>query len=85
MVKVLDEQDIESKAREYEERLRAEYGLETEKREHFLKPVERRFIKRDRENTTILCGGLTPAHEEPVTSAIPGPVYNVQPIPRPDY
>ena len=84
MVKVLDEQDIESKAREYEERLRAEYGLNPEKREHFLKPVERRFVKRDRENTTILWGGLTLAHEELVTEAMRGLGYKVQPIPCPD-
>ena len=84
MVRFLEENEIEEKAREYENRLRAEFGLDEVKREHYRKPVERRFTQRDKATTTILWGGLTLAHEEFVSEAMRGLGYIVEPIPVPD-
>ncbi len=84
MVKILDEQEIESRAREFERQLRADYGLDEKGPDHFKRPRERRFTKSEKASTTILWGGLTLAHEELVTASMRGLGYKVDHIPCPD-
>lgn len=84
MVKMLDEREIEAKAREYEAKLRVEAGLDSGDTEQWLRPEERRFTKDQIPSTTILFGGLTLAHEELVRESMRGLGYNVQNLPTPD-
>ncbi len=84
MVKVLDEQDIETQAKQYEEQLRKEMGLEDKEVEHFQKPYEFNWPKDEKDTTTILWGGFTLAHEELVNEAMKGLGYKVQLLPCPD-
>ncbi|MDA1256767.1 MAG: 2-hydroxyglutaryl-CoA dehydratase [Chloroflexi bacterium] len=84
MVKVLEEQEIEAKAREYEQKLRAEMGLDSDAPTQYLRPEELRFTKDQIPSTTILFGGLTLAHEELVREAMRGLGYRVQNLPTPD-
>jgi len=84
MSQVFNEEEIEAKAREYEEALRAEMGLESETASHFARPPERPFTRDQRDSTTILFGGLSVAHEQLVTEAMRGMGYLVRPLPTPD-
>ena len=54
------------------QRLEKEYGVEAKKIDHFKRPFEHAFKKSDRENTTILFGGLTWKHEKLIQGALEG-------------
>ena len=84
MAKVMDKQEIEAKAQEYEAKLRAEMGLEAKQVDHFMKPLERAWTKDQKDSTTILFGGLTKAHEEMAAYAMTGLGYNLRILPTPD-
>ena len=84
MVKVLDEQDIETQAQEYEAKLRKEMGLEAPEVDHFLKPFERPWTKDQKDSVTILFGGMTAAHDELVREGMTGLGYNIRLLPCPD-
>ena len=84
MVKLLDEQDVETQAQEYEAKLRKEMGLEIIEVDHFLKPFERPWTKDQKDNVTILFGGMTAAHDELVKAGMTGLGYNIRLLPCPD-
>ena len=84
MAKIMDQQEIEAKTREYEEKLRQEMGLDKKEVHHFEKPLERPWTKDQKESTTILFGGLTVAHEEMALEAMRGLGYNLRRLPVPD-
>ena len=84
MVQILDEQEVEAKAKAYEEKLREEMGLKAKDVRHFEKPFERPWNKDERDSTTILFGGLTLAHEELVGEAMRGLGYNMRRLPDAD-
>ncbi|MBX7047089.1 MAG: activator of (R)-2-hydroxyglutaryl-CoA dehydratase [Ignavibacteria bacterium] len=65
-------------------RLEQEYGVEAKKIDHFKRPFERAFKKNERENTTILFGGLTWKHEKLIKGALEGLGYKTDYIPVPD-
>jgi hypothetical protein len=68
----------------YEAQLRKELGIEPEEVRHFTRPEERPFLKQTRENTTILFGGLTVAHDQLIQQAVRGLGYKVLPLDVPD-
>ena len=84
MVKVLEEREIEAQAQAYEDKLRADMGLESETVEHFERPEELRFTRSQRDSTTILFGGLTLAHDELTEEALIGLGYKVRHLLPPD-
>ncbi len=61
----------------------AEAGIPTEKPKHFKRPEERIFTRQDRDNTTILFGGLTLRHERLLRSAFKSLGYNLSLVPTP--
>ncbi len=61
----------------------AEAGIVDEKPKHFKRPEERVFTRQDRENTTILFGGLTLRHERLLRSAFKSLGYNLSLVPTP--
>lgn len=65
-------------------RLEQEYGVEAKKIDHFKRPFERAFKKNERDNTTILFGGLTWKHEKLIKGALEGLGYKTDYIPVPD-
>ena len=65
------------------ERLLAKAGLGRAK-DHFQRPAERPFPRRERARTTLLFGGLTVKHEELIKAAIEGLGYKVENLPVPD-
>jgi predicted nucleotide-binding protein (sugar kinase/HSP70/actin superfamily) len=69
-----------------EERLRLEkeYGIESKPIDHFKRPFERMFTKDQRENTTILFGGLTWKHEKLIRGVLEGLGYKAKEIPTPN-
>ncbi|MFQ5875025.1 MAG: 2-hydroxyglutaryl-CoA dehydratase, partial [Dehalococcoidia bacterium] len=83
MVQTTADKEIEEQIEAYEAGLREKYGL-AQKVEHFKKPVERPFTRKERESTTILWSGLTLAHEQLMTAAVEHLGYHVQPLPCPD-
>ena len=93
MVKVIDEQDIETQVeqqdietqvKQYEEQLRSEMGLELKQVDHFAKPYERPWRKDQKDSVTILFGGMTAAHDELVKEGMTGLGYNIRLLPCPD-
>jgi predicted nucleotide-binding protein (sugar kinase/HSP70/actin superfamily) len=65
-------------------RLARELGIDEQLRQHFKKPVENPFIKSQRENTTILFGGLTWRHEHLIHGALEGLGYKCEYVPTPN-
>jgi predicted nucleotide-binding protein (sugar kinase/HSP70/actin superfamily) len=59
------------------ERLMKEAGLSVGRAEHFRRPTERMFTKAERENVTVLFGGLTMRHEELILAGLQGLGYKV--------
>jgi len=51
---------------------------------HYTRPVERPFLRHQRDRTTILFGGLTATHEALVEGLMAGLGYHVQALPAPD-
>ncbi len=93
VIKVLDgalkeqtdrEQMIQQMLLEEKRRLQSEYGTEDKKINHFKKPFEKMFTKDQRENTTILFGGLTWKHEKLIKGALEGIGYKMEAVPTPD-
>ena len=84
MVKIMDDREIETKANADEEQLRKEMGLEERDSSRYLKPVERRWTKDERDTTTVLFGGLTLAHEDLVGEGMRSLGYNIRALPCPD-
>jgi len=66
------------------QRLEKEYGVEAKKIDHFKRPFEHAFKKSDRENTTILFGGLTWKHEKLIKGALEGLGYKTEYVATPD-
>ena len=75
---------IQSRLQEEKERLEKELGLEQKEVGHFKKPQENRFTKSQRDNTTVLFGGLTWKHEHLVRGALRGLGYKADYINTPD-
>lgn len=79
---------LEAKAEEemkvYEAELRKEMGLDNDEIGHFVKPKEAKFLKQSRENTTILFGGLTAAHDYLIEQALRGLGYNIKALDCPE-
>jgi len=65
-------------------RLEKEYGVEAKKIDHFKRPFENAFTKNDRDNTTILFGGLTWKHEKLIKGALEGLGYKTEYVAVPD-
>jgi predicted nucleotide-binding protein (sugar kinase/HSP70/actin superfamily) len=63
-------------------RLRREAGLPDV--QHFRRPVERPFLAQERENVTILFGGLTSRHEALIQAVFQGNGYRCERLPTPD-
>lgn len=65
-------------------RLQKELGLDLPKPEHYRRPVERPFTKKERPHATILFGGLTWKHEKLIQGALESLGYKAEPLPTPD-
>ncbi|HUY12269.1 MAG TPA: activator of (R)-2-hydroxyglutaryl-CoA dehydratase [Terriglobia bacterium] len=65
-------------------RLEEEAGLAGHSAQKFRKPVERPFVRSDRDNTTILFGGLTWKHEKLVHGALESLGYRCEALPVPN-
>lgn len=78
------EQMIQKMLLEERKRLEQEYGMESKKIDHFKKPFEKAFTKDQKENTTILFGGLTWKHEKLIKGALQGLGYKTEYIPTAD-
>ena len=65
-------------------RLEKEAGVYSQKIQHFSAPAEKLFTADQRENTTLLFGGLTWGHEHLVEGAFRGLGYKITAIPTPD-
>lgn len=61
-----------------------ELGLPEEDKRHFKKPVERTFTRDQRDQTTILFGGLTWKHERLIKAVFHAMGYKAEPIPAPN-
>ncbi len=57
---------------------------ETEGRRHYHRPLTRPFIRREREKTTILIGGLSSIHERLAEAAMRSLGYSCEALPTPD-
>jgi predicted nucleotide-binding protein (sugar kinase/HSP70/actin superfamily) len=85
LVNITSREDfIRQKLEEERARLASEMGIESQRREHFKRPVENPFTKSQREHTTLLFGGLTWKHEQLVHGALEGLGYKCQAIPSPN-
>src|SRR5487761_1190158 len=65
-------------------RLEEEAGLVGRSSQKFRKPAERPFVRSDRDNTTILFGGLTWKHEKLVHGALESLGYRCEALPVPN-
>ncbi len=65
-------------------RLEQEAGLASRSTQKFRKPAERPFIRSERDNTTILFGGLTWKHEKLVHGALESLGYRCEALPVPN-
>jgi predicted nucleotide-binding protein (sugar kinase/HSP70/actin superfamily) len=65
------------------ERLLREAGLASPTIAQFRRPVERPFTRAERDQTTILFGGLTLRHEEMIAAGMRGLGYNLSRLPVP--
>jgi predicted nucleotide-binding protein (sugar kinase/HSP70/actin superfamily) len=75
------EMEIQARIDAERARLRAEAGLA--RMREFKKPVERTFTAAERDNVTILFGGLTWKHEEMIKAVFKGSGYHCENIPTP--
>ncbi|HEX3436344.1 MAG TPA: hypothetical protein VHT24_06210 [Pseudacidobacterium sp.] len=75
------EMEIQARIDTERARLRAEAGLA--RMREFKKPVERTFTGEERDNVTILFGGLTWKHEEMIKAVFRGSGYHCENIPTP--
>lgn len=75
------EGDIRHRVERERQRIRQELG---EARAHFKRPTERPFTAAERDQVTILFGGLTLKHERLVESVFRAAGYKVKALPTPD-
>jgi predicted nucleotide-binding protein (sugar kinase/HSP70/actin superfamily) len=81
-VKGFDEIEAELKAFEAAERKRL--NLDDKSIRHWIDANPQTFTRVQRDSTTILCGGLTMAHDRIVAAALSGLGYQVKPLDMPD-
>jgi predicted nucleotide-binding protein (sugar kinase/HSP70/actin superfamily) len=81
-VKGFDE--IEAELRAFEAAERKRLNLEDEPVAHWFDSNPGTFTRAERARTTILCGGLTMAHDRTVSAALSGLGYHVKPLDVPD-
>src|SRR6266404_3354794 len=79
---IADEEDINHRLTEERARLRREAGLAGPR--HFQRPRERAFSAEERDNVTILFGGLTWKHEELIKAVFLGNGYKCEMVPVPN-
>lgn len=75
--------DIDAELARFEAEERRRLGLENPRR-HWHDPLPRRFVAEQRARTTILCGGLTLAHDRLIAGALSGLGYRIQNLDQPD-
>jgi predicted nucleotide-binding protein (sugar kinase/HSP70/actin superfamily) len=75
--------DIDAELARFEAEERERLGL-ADTKPHWHDPVPRRFAAERRADTTILCGGLTAAHDRLIVGAIGSLGYRIQPLDQPD-
>ncbi len=75
---------VQERLRQERDRLRKELGLQEQKREHFRRPEERLFTADQRNDTTVLFGGLTWKHEHLIHGILEGLGYKCEYLPTPD-
>src|SRR5271157_4745479 len=78
------EELIRQKLEDERRRLEKEAGLEKRAVQQFHKPIERAFTKSQRDQTTILFGGLTWKHEKLIHGALEGLGYKCEAVPVPN-
>lgn len=82
---VLEKQnEIEQKLKDFENKEREKLDLLPNYSNHWTRPKENNFLKKERGFTTILIGGLTLAHDHIVCGALEGLGYKVQNLDNPD-
>src|SRR5713226_1006210 len=79
---ISDEEDISQRLAAERARLRREAGLSEPR--HFQRPRERAFTAEERDNVTILFGGLTWKHEELIKAVFLGNGYKCEMVPVPN-
>ena len=75
---------IQAKLAEERARLEREAGLQKKEVHHFKRPTERAFLKKERDGTTLLFGGLTWKHEKLIHGALEGLGYHAEMLPTPN-
>lgn len=75
--------DTDAEIARFEAEERARLGLRPQP-VHWRDPVPRHFSESQRAHTTILCGGLTVAHDRLIEGALLGMGYRIQPLDQPD-
>ena len=75
---------IRQKVADERRRLEREAGIEGQSARQFHKPIERPFTKWQRDDTTLLFGGLTWKHEKLIHGALESLGYKCQAMPVPD-
>ena len=78
------EELIRQRLEDERRRLELEAGLERKQVERFHRPVENPFTRSQRDNTTILFGGLTWKHEKLVHGALESQGYRCEAVPVPN-
>ena len=78
------EELVRQRMKDERRRLEQEAGLERREIQRFHRPVERPFTKSQRDNTTILFGGLTWKHEKLVHGALESLGYKCEAVPVPN-
>ena len=81
---LLDYEEIERELRVFEVEERARLGLEEEHVAHWHDANPQTFSREEREDTTILLGGLTMAHDTLLVGALAGLGYRLQALDCPD-
>jgi predicted nucleotide-binding protein (sugar kinase/HSP70/actin superfamily) len=85
MFKILPAEDqIRQRLEAERRRLEQEAGIERKEIHHFHKPIELPFTKLQRDDTTILFGGLTWKHERLVHAALESLGYRCESVPVPN-
>jgi predicted nucleotide-binding protein (sugar kinase/HSP70/actin superfamily) len=79
----VDDAAIQAAVAATRQRLLAEAGLSVGPIAHFHRPAERPFTRAEREQVTILFGGLTTRHEALVHAGLEGLGYTVAVVPTP--
>ncbi len=78
------EEQIRQRLQAERKRLEREAGIERREIHHFHKPIELPFTKLQRDQTTILFGGLTWKHERLVHAALESLGYRCESVPVPN-